>query len=170
MVNLISNLRAAYDVVLIDTPPLLPVTDAAVLAPRADGVLLLVRQGSTTVQDVKAAKDALHAVSGRILGSVLTMARLSGKQARNRAGRRTGWRPRTAAYPAAPGAPGSTPAPPTARASTAVATAGQGVRREPGMPGQVPQDGVKPSPVPRGAESAQPSDQAFDGERRPLIR
>ncbi len=73
MVKLLAALRGRYDVVLIDTAPLLPVTDAAVLAPRADGVLVLVRHGRTVVQDVQAAKDALHAVSGRVIGSVMTM-------------------------------------------------------------------------------------------------
>ena len=57
------------------------------LAPRADGVLVLVRHGKTKVQDLQAAKDALDAVSGRILGSVMTMAPHAGKQryASNRA-------------------------------------------------------------------------------------
>jgi capsular exopolysaccharide synthesis family protein len=177
MVELISKLRAGYDVVLIDTPPLLPVTDAAVLAPRADGVLLLVRQGRTTVQDVQAAKDSLHAVSGRIIGSVLTMAPLSGKKARNRAGRRNGWRPKAAPYPAAgraaSSAARSTPGPPTAPLPTAGATArGEGVRRERSVFGQAPHDGVRkntwpPSPVPRASES---TGQALDGESSPLIR
>lgn len=73
MGNLIEELRGSYDVILIDTSPLLPVTDAAVLAPRADGVLLVVRHGKTTVHELEAARDALDAVSGRILGSVMTM-------------------------------------------------------------------------------------------------
>ena len=72
-VNLIAALHGRYDVVLIDTAPLLPVTDAAVLAPRVDGVLLLVRHRKTVVRDLQAAKDALGAVSGRLVGSVMTM-------------------------------------------------------------------------------------------------
>jgi capsular exopolysaccharide synthesis family protein len=73
MVNLLATLREKYDVILIDAAPLIPVTDAAVLAPRVDGVLVVVRHGRTVVHEVQAAKDALDAVSGRILGSVLTM-------------------------------------------------------------------------------------------------
>jgi capsular exopolysaccharide synthesis family protein len=80
MANLIAELRGSYDVILIDTSPLLPVTDAAVLAPRADGVIIVVRQGKTTVHDVQAARDALDTVSGRILGSVMTMVRGTGSQ------------------------------------------------------------------------------------------
>ncbi len=73
MADLLMALRRRYDIVLIDTAPLLPVTDAAVLAPNVDGVLVLARHGQAHVQDVVAARDALHAVSARILGSVLTM-------------------------------------------------------------------------------------------------
>jgi capsular exopolysaccharide synthesis family protein len=79
MANLIAGLRDSYDVILLDTSPLLPVTDAAVLAPRADGVLFVVRHGKTHVNDVQAAKDALDAVSGRVLGSVLTMVPNTGR-------------------------------------------------------------------------------------------
>jgi non-specific protein-tyrosine kinase len=49
------------------------VTDAVVLAQRVDGVILIARYGHAVVQDLRAAKDALTAVSARILGSVLTL-------------------------------------------------------------------------------------------------
>jgi non-specific protein-tyrosine kinase len=84
MIKLIAGLRLMYEVVLIDTAPLLPVTDAAVLAPRVDGVLVLVRHGHTVGRDLRAAKDALDAVSGRIIGSVMTMVPHAGKRARRR--------------------------------------------------------------------------------------
>jgi tyrosine-protein kinase len=84
MTELLASLREMYDVVLIDSAPLLPVTDAAVLAPRVDAVLVVVRQGRTRVQDLYAARETLQAVSGRILGSVLTMARHAGPRMRSR--------------------------------------------------------------------------------------
>ncbi len=90
MVNLLAMLRKLYDVVLIDSAPLLPVTDAAVLAPRVDGVLVLVRHDRTVVQDVQAAKDALDAVSGRVVGSVLTMVSHAGTRAHARVRPRRG--------------------------------------------------------------------------------
>ena len=93
MVNLLAGLRGSYDVILIDTSPLLPVTDAAVLAPRADGVLVMVRHGKTRVQDLQAAKDALDAVSGRVLGSVMTMTPHVSKQ-RYASNAPTGWKQR----------------------------------------------------------------------------
>jgi capsular exopolysaccharide synthesis family protein len=84
MADLLMALRRRYDIVLIDTAPLLPVTDAAVLAPNVDGVLVLARHGQAHVQDVYAARDALHAVSARILGSVLTMVPRVGTRKRSR--------------------------------------------------------------------------------------
>jgi polysaccharide biosynthesis transport protein len=93
MVGLLAALRGSYDVILIDTSPLLPVTDAAVLAPRADGVLVMVRHGKTRVQDLQAAKDALDAVSGRVLGSVMTMTPHVSKQ-RYASNAPSGWKQR----------------------------------------------------------------------------
>jgi capsular exopolysaccharide synthesis family protein len=74
MADLLAALTAAFDVVIIDTPPLLPVTDAAVLASAVDGTLLVSRHGHTTVSQARQAADALRAVEARILGTVLNMA------------------------------------------------------------------------------------------------
>lgn len=73
MQNLLASARALYDVVLIDAPPLLPVTDAAVLAAEADGALLVVRHGFTTRDQVASAVTRLEAVGARLLGSIVTM-------------------------------------------------------------------------------------------------
>jgi polysaccharide biosynthesis transport protein len=73
MADLLRRLEASADIVLIDTPPLLPVTDAAVLAALADGAMLVVRSGKTRREQVKAAAAALSAVGARVLGVVLTM-------------------------------------------------------------------------------------------------
>jgi Mrp family chromosome partitioning ATPase len=48
MRELLDGLRDQYDIILIDSPPLLPVTDAAVVATRADGALLMTRSGKTS--------------------------------------------------------------------------------------------------------------------------
>ena len=58
---------------LVDTPPLLPVTDAAAIAPAADGVLLVTRFRKTTREQVAAAVAAISAVSVPLLGTVLNM-------------------------------------------------------------------------------------------------
>jgi non-specific protein-tyrosine kinase len=56
---------------LIDSPPLLPVTDAAVLAPRVDGVILVVKPGVTKLNACKHAVDQLRKVGSNVIGIVL---------------------------------------------------------------------------------------------------
>lgn len=86
MADLLASLREKYDVVLIDAAPLLPVTDAAVLALRVDAVLVVTREGRTQVQEVQSARHALDVAQGRVVGSVLTMARHTGRRRRRRLG------------------------------------------------------------------------------------
>lgn len=73
MVEVLAELRSMFDLVLIDTPPLLPVTDGAVMSATADGALLMVRYGRTRRHQVAGAARALEAVDARLLGAVLTM-------------------------------------------------------------------------------------------------
>ncbi|GAA3608805.1 tyrosine-protein kinase domain-containing protein [Microlunatus ginsengisoli] len=73
MERFIADARAAYDLVIVDTPPLLPVTDAAVTSAVADGVILVVRHGKTRREQVGDALDSLASVDARVLGTVLSM-------------------------------------------------------------------------------------------------
>lgn len=73
MRTILMTLRDEYDMIIIDTPPLLPVTDGAVLAARADGVVLVVRYQKTTRNQVSSSVRALASVGARLLGTVLTM-------------------------------------------------------------------------------------------------
>jgi capsular exopolysaccharide synthesis family protein len=73
MERLLADVRARYDTVIIDTPPLVAVSDASVLAPQVDGVVLVARWGKTTTTAAGDAAEALRTVSARLLGSVLTM-------------------------------------------------------------------------------------------------
>ncbi len=59
MRSLISELRHRYDIVLIDAPPLLPVTDASLLASISDGAILVVRHGETGLDEVRTATERL---------------------------------------------------------------------------------------------------------------
>lgn len=65
------DLLLQYDWVIFDSPPIGAVTDAAVLAPQLDGVLLVVRAGHTTRDSILSAQKQLSSVSARIVGSVL---------------------------------------------------------------------------------------------------
>lgn len=75
MAEVLQSLRARYDVIVLDTPPLLPVTDAAVLSALADGVMLVVRYGSTRQDQVHQSLEGLGTIKSRVLGTVLTMSR-----------------------------------------------------------------------------------------------
>lgn len=77
MAALMTQMRAAYDVVIIDSPPLLPVTDAALLASQADGALLVVRHGRTTRDQLATAVDRLEQVDAALVGVVMNMVPLS---------------------------------------------------------------------------------------------
>src|SRR4051794_2595038 len=67
--------------VIIDAPPLLPVTDAAVLTASASGAILVVRAGSTRKEQVKHAVENLQGVGGRLFGTVYNMAPTKGPDA-----------------------------------------------------------------------------------------
>ena len=71
--TLITELREEFDYVVIDSPPLLAVTDAAILAAGADGVLMMVRFGHTKRDQVSQAVSNLDDVGAPILGAVLTL-------------------------------------------------------------------------------------------------
>jgi len=73
---LIERLRTAADIVLFDTPPVVAVTDAAVLAPRVDGVLLVLQAGHTRRDRARQARQVLEKVKANIVGVVLNGARL----------------------------------------------------------------------------------------------
>lgn len=71
MTDILKDLRERYDIVLIDATPLLPVTDAALIASQSDGAIVVVRYGSTTVEQVRGAIDRLESVGARPLGIVM---------------------------------------------------------------------------------------------------
>ncbi len=71
MSAMIEQLRLAYDIIMIDTPPLLAVTDAQIVASRSDGVVLVVDQGKVKREIAKKAIQNLENVNARIIGVVL---------------------------------------------------------------------------------------------------
>ncbi len=72
MERLLARFETDYEVVIIDAPPLLPVTDPAVLGSMASGVVLVVSaDGQTNRSDVSQAVANLEAVNARLLGIVV---------------------------------------------------------------------------------------------------
>lgn len=67
----LASLRLRADYVIIDAPPILAVTDAALWASQADGVVLLVNAGATKRDDAQRAKTVLEGVQAKVLGAVL---------------------------------------------------------------------------------------------------
>jgi receptor protein-tyrosine kinase len=70
---MLSELRSRFDYVIIDSAPLLAVTDAAILAAKSDGALVVVRAGKTRRDQLAHAIGMLNDVGATLLGALLTM-------------------------------------------------------------------------------------------------
>lgn len=71
MVEFLREAKEEFDVVLIDCPPILPVTDAAILGSKVDGVILVYQVGKVARGALKRAKAHLEAVNAKVWGVVL---------------------------------------------------------------------------------------------------
>lgn len=72
MDRVLELLTERADMVLLDAPPVVAASDAAVLATKVDGVLLVVSAGQTKRDGVQAAKTRLEKVNANLIGAVLT--------------------------------------------------------------------------------------------------
>lgn len=71
MQNLLNDAKVSYDLVIFDTPPVLAVTDAQVLANIVDGSILVVRSKQTEFEAATKAKEALVPAQAKLLGTIL---------------------------------------------------------------------------------------------------
>src|SRR5262249_56674778 len=78
--EVVTTLRERFPWVILDSPPVLAVSDASVLASIADGVLLIVRAQSTPIEAVLLARERLGALGARVLGVGLHAVRLGRNQ------------------------------------------------------------------------------------------
>ncbi|MGB8648328.1 MAG: CpsD/CapB family tyrosine-protein kinase [Anaerolineae bacterium] len=76
MGEVIQGLLAYADVILFDTPPIIAVTDAAILSSKVDGVLLVLSAGKTSRDRAKKAQALLDKAHARLVGAVLNNARV----------------------------------------------------------------------------------------------
>lgn len=74
MEKLLGELRDEFDIVILDAPPLLPVTDAALLAAQADGALVVIRHGKTTRDQLVHAIERVESVDAKVVGIVVNLA------------------------------------------------------------------------------------------------
>ncbi|CAN5692365.1 polysaccharide biosynthesis tyrosine autokinase [soil metagenome] len=71
MRNMLAALEAEFDLIILDTPPLLAASDAAILGTVADGVLVVIRAGHTERGAARQAVQQLAGVGARVVGAVL---------------------------------------------------------------------------------------------------
>lgn len=72
--QVIATLTEMADIVLFDAPPVIAVTDSAVLGAKVDGVLLVIQAGKTRRDHAERAKELLEKAKVRIVGATLTNA------------------------------------------------------------------------------------------------
>jgi capsular exopolysaccharide synthesis family protein len=69
--DLLAQLRGLYDLVIVDSPPILLVTDAIILSAKADGTMVVIRSGVTTQPVLARVSEVLNRSAGHVLGLVL---------------------------------------------------------------------------------------------------
>ena len=78
--GILEEFKQQYDVILLDTPPLGSFIEAAILASRADGTLLVLQSGSTEVAAAQAVVAQLEKAKARVLGCVLNNVNMTSQQ------------------------------------------------------------------------------------------
>jgi len=78
MKHCVSKLKEQFDVILFDSPPIMAVTDAAVLSSEVDGVIVVVKAGQTDRNAVLRSFDILRNIHNRILGALLNVVNVEG--------------------------------------------------------------------------------------------
>jgi len=68
---LLEHLKRRYEVVVLDSPPLLPTSDALLLAPQTDGVVLMIKAGQVNRDLIQKAVDQIHHTKANLIGVVL---------------------------------------------------------------------------------------------------
>jgi capsular exopolysaccharide synthesis family protein len=102
--ELLKDVRSAYDIVLIDTPPVLAVVDPTIVAQLMDGVVLAINVVRDNKAQAERARDALLDVGGKVVGVVVNgVAASSGYDINQGAGYRYGRYYQAAPVPSAPG-------------------------------------------------------------------
>lgn len=72
MERFLALMKAKFDHIIVDTPPVISVTDAGILGAQSDGVLLVIQAGRTQRGIVRRASELLHQTHSKILGHILT--------------------------------------------------------------------------------------------------
>ena len=78
--SMLDRFRSEYDYVVIDSPPVLSVTDAVLMSLHADSVLLVIRSHKTTKGALRRSLDVLHHANARVMGIVLNAFNVNGEE------------------------------------------------------------------------------------------
>ena len=70
--QLMESLKARFDYIFIDAPPIMPLADACIISPLADGVILAIQGGRTQRDTVKHVENRLHQARAKIIGYIMT--------------------------------------------------------------------------------------------------
>ena len=70
MEQFLEEMKKAYDLIIFDTPPLLPYSDGQIIAQHVDGAVLVVRNRKTARQEAIKARERLLATNAKVLGVV----------------------------------------------------------------------------------------------------
>ena len=74
----IAELKTMFDIILFDSPPIMAVTDAAVLSSEVDGIILVVKAGQTDRNAVQRSYDILKNIPNHIIGALLNVVNIEG--------------------------------------------------------------------------------------------
>lgn len=79
MSELLEVLEEYYDLIIIDTPPINVVSDSLILAPKTDGIIIVIRQGETTHEQFKKVLNSIEFANVKLLGTILNGIKFEGK-------------------------------------------------------------------------------------------
>ena len=80
MSNFLEDLKSKYDYIILDTPPILFVSDSQVLAAKADGTILVAKSGKTKKNEIKEAYMRLKSINAYVIGTVFNGVKLENKK------------------------------------------------------------------------------------------
>ena len=72
MKKLLNQVKEKFDYIIFDTPPIIPVTDAGILGPQTDGVVMVIQAGRTQKGVVHHSQQLLMQAHAKLLGCILT--------------------------------------------------------------------------------------------------
>jgi len=79
MKELLLQIRNEFDTIIVDTPPILAVTDAQIVANSCDGTVLVISSGKAEIEEAKKATEMLQSSSSTLLGAILNNKKTIGK-------------------------------------------------------------------------------------------